>query len=39
MITSNLDELQRLPEESLAENRTPCIPAAGEQIPTFTTVC
>ncbi len=39
MITSNLDELQRLPEERLTEDRTPCIPAMDDQVPTFTTVC
>ena len=40
MITSDLDELQRLPEERVAvEERTPCIPAAAEWVPTFTTVC
>jgi hypothetical protein len=38
MITSDLDELQRLPEERAAEDRTPCIPAAAEWVPTFTTV-
>ena len=38
MITNDLDELQRLPEECSAEDRTPCIPAA-DQRPTFTTVC
>jgi hypothetical protein len=39
MITSDLDELQRLPEERVTEDRTPCIPSASEWVPTFTTVC
>jgi hypothetical protein len=39
MITNDLDELQRLPEESVAEDRTPCIPAAADRVPTWTTVC
>jgi hypothetical protein len=38
MITSDLDELQRLPEEALPEG-TPCIPAAADRVPTWTTVC
>jgi hypothetical protein len=39
MITTDLDELQRLPEEALPEDRTPCIPAAADRVPTWTTVC
>lgn len=39
-MTTDLSELQALPEETLAEDATPCIPAASaDQRPTFTTVC
>ena len=39
MITSDLNDPQRPPEECVAEDRTPCIPAAAERVPTWTTVC
>ncbi len=38
-MTDNLDELQRMPQETAAEEDTPCIPRAAAQVPTFTTVC
>jgi hypothetical protein len=39
-MTTDLAELQVLAQEPIAEDSTPCIPAADAELrPTFTTVC